>query len=441
MTRSIRPEADPAQWAPYPELANPGPHWRVLDSTDRPWLPSVGVTDMDNRVVYTPLTADGSPVSTHEMGHVALSPPQLPRVRFDPLVLHAVEDARVNLALEAWGLGLRFDPAHLAEVRLRGVNDLRDDRAHLFLLRAVASLGTSAVPVLLEELAAAPSHVEDWVLRYLRGVESRLETSRLRVGGRAAPFRVGLGIARELARELRRRGHRDRLHLPELACCTKVDPKKGADGRRKPVFLEREPGGEGEAEDAPGTRPGKLLLREPTLPLGRRLTGRRTGLRPRPASEGCHVARPHRWALDGAIFRRPVRGRGGTVLIDVSGSMHLTPEMVSELVEASGGAALVAIYSGRGHRGELRIVARGGRRARPEDLVPFGNGNVVDLPCLEWLAKQTPPRLWVSDGGVTGVQDKSSPRIRRRCAAVVRRGRIERLGSAKEAVRRLAASP
>lgn len=433
---------DPAVFAPYPELAKPGPKWRVLDSGERPWLPSVGVTDMDNRVVYTPLAAHGSPVSTHEMGHVALSPPQLPRVRFDPLVLHAVEDARVNLALDAWGLGLRFDPAYQAEVRLRGVHDLRDGNPHLFLLRAVASLGTSALPVLLDELPAAPAHEEAWVRGCLRAVESRLETSRLRAG-RAAPFPVGLAVARELARELRRRGFRDALKMPGLSCCVKVEEKKGRARARIPAFMRRREAEEDavETDDAPGARPGELLLREPSLPLGRRLTTRSTGMRPRPATEGCHVTRPHRWALDGAIFRRPVPWRGGTVLIDVSGSMHLTPEMVSELVEASGGAALVAIYSGRGHRGELRVVARGGRRARPEDLVPFGSGNVVDLPCLEWLSKQTQPRLWVSDGGVTGVRDKSSPRIRRRCAAVVRRGRIERLGSAKEAVRRLAGTP
>jgi hypothetical protein len=134
-----------------------------------------------------------------------------------------------------------------------------------------------------------------------------------------------------------------------------------------------------------------------------------------------------------------VRWRGGTVLIDTSGSMHLRPEDVDRLVDASRGAAVVAIYSGREREGELRIVARGGRRAAAEDLKPYGGGNVVDLPALEWLARQAEPRLWISDGGVTGEMDRGSREIRRRCARVVRQGRIERVDGAEEAARRLAA--
>lgn len=440
---ALQRDRSSSEYAPYPELANPGPKWLVRNSLDRPWLPSPGVTDMTQRVVYAPLRADGVGVGTHEMGHVLFSPPRLPRVRFPAIVLHAVEDARVNLALHRGGMPMALDAERLARVRLLGIHDLKAGHVEAFLLRTVASLGTAAAEPLLDELAGAPPPLEAWARACVARVESRLETARLRAGTPAAPFRVGLKLARQLARELARRGLLDpALKMPELACCVAV-PEEDEDGEhlgRRRRWLrrlrddphERDPG-------RAGVQPGELRVCEAPLPLGRPPGARPVGRRERPASEGCHVTRPHRWALDGAIFRRSVAWRGGTVLIDCSGSMRLEPEQVRELVDASGGAALVALYSGLATRGELRVVARGGRCAGPGAYERFGGGNVVDLPALEWLARQPEPRLWISDGGVTGEHDQSSPEIRARCATVVRRGRIDRVASAEEAVRRLAA--
>jgi hypothetical protein len=134
---------------------------------------------------------------------------------------------------------------------------------------------------------------------------------------------------------------------------------------------------------------------------------------------------PHRAAIDGAVFRRAVRRSGGTVLVDASGSMRLRRHELSRIVDAAG-AILVGIYAGDGTAGELRIVARNGRRAADEALDPPGSGNIVDLPCLEWLAEQRPPRIWVSDGRVTGIGDHgcagaTSPKPRSGCAAAGRR--------------------
>jgi len=442
----LRRGYEPAAFAPYPELVGPGGKpWRVLDSTDRPWLPSSGVTDMGRRVVYTPLRSDGDAVSRHEMAHVLLSPPRgMPRVRFEPLVLHAVEDARVNLALAAAGLGLAFDAELLAEVRLRLAGELKHRRFAVVLLRAVASLGTNGVAVARAELHAAPPRMRAWAEGWLERVETRLERARRRHGGAAARFRTGLDLARELARDLERRGLLDRpIEAPQLACCVPVpadadeDDCTSIDRLFDSLWESERDRGEDDGPDGP--RPGELVVRDVPLPLGRAPAARAIGRRARPAAEGCHLVRPHRWALDRKVFRRPVRWRGGTVLIDTSGSMHLRPRSLEALVDASRGAALVAIYSGRGREGELRVVARGGRRAEEADLAPYGSGNVVDLPALQWLARQAEPRLWVSDGGVTGENDRGSREIRRRCAKVVRQGRIARVASAEEAVRRLTA--
>jgi hypothetical protein len=38
-------------------------------------------------------------------------------------------------------------------------------------------------------------------------------------------------------------------------------------------------------------------------------------------------------------------------------------------------------------------------------------GNVVDGPALQWLSQQKAPRVWVSDGDVTGLGDRSAPNL------------------------------
>jgi hypothetical protein len=140
-----------------------------------------------------------------------------------------------------------------------------------------------------------------------------------------------------------------------------------------------------------------------------------------------------RWPVDGRVFRRRARRGGGTLLVDTSGSMSLDVADLDRLLLSTPHGMRVAIYSGSGDVGELRIVADGVRRAAVEHLARFGSGNVVDLPALEWLARQPLPRLWVSDGGVTGIGDRGSLALKERCAALCRRARIRRVAKLDEA--------
>ena len=149
----------------------------------------------------------------------------------------------------------------------------------------------------------------------------------------------------------------------------------------------------------------------------------------------------HRWSIDGAIFRRPTRRPGGTILIDTSGSMRLSPEQIDALVSVSRGTAVVAMYSGSGDEGELRIIAENGKRADIEDLEPFGSGNIIDLPALEWLGDQSAPRIWISDGNVSGVGDRASKSVRLGCDKARRAHAIERLESVNVAIERLGGTP
>jgi hypothetical protein len=115
-----------------------------------------------------------------------------------------------------------------------------------------------------------------------------------------------------------------------------------------------------------------------------------------------------RWFVDRHIL--DVRGRrpGGTLLIDGSGSMSWSLEKTRQLIDVCP-ALTVAIYSSRADNqraGVLTILARNGRACDPtfdyETKHWHGGGNVVDGPALEWLCKQQGPRVWFSDGQVSG---------------------------------------
>lgn len=106
------------------------------------------------------------------------------------------------------------------------------------------------------------------------------------------------------------------------------------------------------------------------------------------------------------IFDRKTRASGGIVLIDASGSMEMSRADVMRIVQAAPGAT-VAMYSDNDHCGgepNIWIVASNGKMVATEDgMPPFGHGNGVDFPALEWAIKtrkRSEPIVWVTDGGV-----------------------------------------
>jgi hypothetical protein len=131
--------------------------------------------------------------------------------------------------------------------------------------------------------------------------------------------------------------------------------------------------------------------------------------------EGSVLCYPHRYSTDRTIFRKVKRNRPkGTILVDQSGSMGFTQDDLNTLIKVSP-MAKIATYSGHFKGGELRVVAAHGQRADYKDLEPYGGSNVVDGKALEWLTNQPEPRVWVSDGGVTGVNDTPAVTLRQFC--------------------------
>jgi hypothetical protein len=154
---------------------------------------------------------------------------------------------------------------------------------------------------------------------------------------------------------------------------------------------------------------GELSIKVPPLVMPAKAKNKIA--RHRVTEEGILPFQLYRLFIDGKVFLDPRKQKGGSVVVDISGSMGLRPEQVYEFVLKCPGAT-IAQYSGNGHVGELTVVAHKGRIAARHHIGKTMGGNVVDGPSLEWLSRQPRPRIWVSDTQVTGVGDCSSQKLR-----------------------------
>jgi hypothetical protein len=428
----------PALFKPYPELVEPlfgATPYEIVDTNGKK-LPTNGMTSLEKRILMVPFDEEHYSVAIHELGHVRWSPARQPKVTFDRRFLLAVEDARINMGLALFRLPVLLRERERAEVGALARLDLEHKDALTFLLRAVAALGTNAEDPIWAALTGAHGKLAETAVARLARVRKALEHGRAIRNSEVASFALVVRLAKELADELssevKSLGYKDVLppmiELDGEACCFSDAHDHGARTRR----------GMRDPRERSDCASGALRVATPVLPHDspRARGGRRGGQRA--AQEGSLMRYPHRFDLDMAIFRRTQRVVGGTVLIDTSGSMALDAAGIDKILLASTAATLIAIYSGQNDHGELRVIAKGDKRADPKDLVPYGKGNVIDEPALAWLARQSEPRIWISDGGVTGIGDSPSHGLTARCQEIVQRARILRVKTIQEAAATLA---
>jgi|CXWL01.1.fsa_nt_gi hypothetical protein len=334
---------------PLPQTIDPG-HWDVL--------PGEGAVSLATRRVWVPLddTEYDASVRAHEMAHVRFSP------------------ARIRISAE-------HENSYL----------FAEDGRVGMLARA---LGVNTVPHVKTKITQRASpRLRARVIVALLGGDERADAQRLALMG-------SLDVH-----------HRERVEEAIAVLSTNMaDP---ASARTAAKIIDRLPGPDS-APERPlpyhATEWGRMHEEHPPLPLRVRIPSGRTQ---RADERGAALRFPHRYLLDRRMFGRIVRvaPAEGTLLIDASASMALTPGDISDITRSS--PALVAVYSGLRaadgfmEEGYLRIVARDGHMTAPDQILSpgHGGGNVVDGAALRWLSEQRAPRVWYSDGHMTGRGD------------------------------------
>jgi len=333
----------------------------------------------------------------HEMGHVAYTPggdkikllrqymDREPDMK-DCEIIAAVEDARINFMLERHHrFGVRFAEAHRK--------------------------GWQIIPQARKILKAKPKTAEE---------KARMMLFLTAVAPQLPPTLGRKGLYGKMSKSYKKL--RELLYFlyenPTFANAVKAagifrmlfwpdNPDRPELGT---IEMDRERGNRLSFREGKGTLESALqgvsfkIVKFP-MPRNKRT---KLGLSAKPQDLGIVPKDVHRFGW-GPMFRQKVRAQGGSVLLDTSGSMRLDGDDILRLLNEAP-LARIALYSGDCNVGTLRIVADNGRMATEKDITQrFGGNNEVDIYSLEWLGKQPAPRLWVSDGLVTGKDDRHFP--------------------------------
>ena len=368
--------------------------------------------ELSHGVLIVPLDASDQSrfVRDHELGHVHWSPKrpdqQALKNKLSPDVLAAVEDLRINTKLSESGVDTSAGGWSKPVCTALAKDVLRRKDARLLVLMAVAATGSGVMEAVFGEV------LQDDPIG-----ASALEIARL---ARNAMWSTSVPKFRDTVRvskwlqALLDAGSAPMPRMPGMSRAS-----DGGAGLVSVLMIAKE---QGTSRRSTRRIPwGKLVVDHP--PRNHRVAGY-LGKRNRSTDEGSYPRQLHRLLIDGKIFRHTRRGRGGAVLIDGSGSMQLGNDDIQKILNAAPGCT-VAVYSGNTHDGVLRVLAQDGRQVDKQFIgAPAGGANVVDGPALQWLSKQAKPRIWVSDGQVTGVHDRMSAINTLECVGLTRRHQI-----------------
>lgn len=167
--------------------------------------------------------------------------------------------------------------------------------------------------------------------------------------------------------------------------------------------------------------------------LGRKRVASQTGVNPR--NMGRLLTDPER-----RVFDRRIRGNGGMVVVDQSGSMRLTEGDLWKIIESAPGCMIIG-YSHQAGSIDVPNVWILADRGKVVNEIPSGAGNGVDVPALRFALKRRRNNeafVWVCDGTVTDKDDHVSPSLAEECAKLVIKHRIHQVKDVKGAVEALA---
>lgn len=430
---------------PFPEALKNGDSWKIQDSKGGPG-PFVSVQTKDMNV---PLDDDRSSAlqRAHEMGHIQFSPKSLnaeaQRIGVHPSILNSVEDARVNYILKAAKIdAMQATATPNPEEEKRYIKDLlsKDDFLCDVVLSALSSAYTGSAKIVADtaneactglqaqalsaDLAVAKAAIKKLgdmseMYQVANKAHSVLLGNKKSLPKFARTRKAALYIAQYLKdkdnaekakkeaeeaekkrkqEEAKRKKQMNQLRAEEIE---KRNRAKNLEELRK----QSKENGEVQLRLKDGStiwKPMRILKPRTSVSFAPRLLGRKK----RPTDMGMIPRYMNRYCIDKNVFAVRKKAPGATILVDGSGSMRWSVEMLQELIDLLP-AMKLAIYGDGASGGdlyggcELRVLVDRRRRVPDSDIYSYG-GNGCDGLALRWLGKQKGPRYWISDGGVSG---------------------------------------
>jgi hypothetical protein len=424
---------------PFPEALPSGSGWVVEEM--HPGEPAA-TTSVVNKRMRVPLKVRQQERNTraHEMGHAAWSPKDEPgkiakRNKISVRSLQCAEDMRVHLALSDSGVDLSAGlqtpdgwdqvAASMQEMIDNGNVEEAIQSAIYF---SVASLGTGDA---LRFLAAVPKSIKESVERTVDRAWEIMVRNNYDI---PRPWKRTIAVARYIDSVLPVK-QPPKLstdqQLPEIHTKSELEElaRKIKNGE---IELSPEDKRKPEHTTNPDTTWGDMTIETP--PRRETAEMRRVAPVTRATETGTRIRTLHRLRTDGKIFGYRAKQAGGTCLIDTSGSMSLKHEDIFDMVSKAPHAT-VAVYAGDRITGKLRILVKGGRAVEKEKMVrPDRGNNIIDGPALRWLAHQPAPRVWVSDGLVTGCHARKNAKLYMDRDRLLVAGRIKRVADVPAAI-------
>lgn len=436
------------------------------------------VTSVEERFMRVPLGDDELSVAirAHELIHAKVSPtslqPYLDRGFASDSALRSVEEVRVNYLATQLGydMSVLIDGSETAT----GERAVAMDDWHGAVMFAVGTAGTGANKKFLNGVRRHNKVWGDVLADISRRAVKQMKKAdkagilRSTVPSHSSGLLEGFLIVEQIAEWVDRlagmkptppdedkdeKGESSDADTPKDETPKDETPKKRGRPRKddSPTTGERRRYGDVEEPSlTPWTRevPEWMPLKIGETPLPNFLNGA-LGKKRVASAHGKYPRRIHRLLTDPErrVFDKVVKGKGGIVVIDCSGSMRLTTEQVKSIMLASPGCTVLCYTvldfrkdkDGQPVAPNAWVIAKDGKHC---DSMPFsGRANGCDLPALEWAVKNrkrtSSPIVWVCDGQVTGMGDEGHVVLSNQCAEMVRRHNIVIVPDALRAVQYL----
>lgn len=448
---------------PFPDAVTQGEgdQWEV----HRPLFGKLPATDMDNRKMYVPDgdTEEDKGIRLHEMLHVKLTDSPVMKKALKkakvPMAYHVAEDIRIGYYAREWGFDtVGASPLEDCEKLLKA--SIASGRAS-DVVTSIMALAYSRTPSQLRDLrrGLSPQPTDPIVQSAITNAEHLLDLSRLWFDRDKTCKGFTLKLGKEVEKLCIALDEKQELeHKKEETREDGSDPGRMIEaaeriGTKKVLKMVKEIEGEEEQINKDpfkipkpiNTYGRKTIMLTEVPPLVHRIRVRGEAFAKSSAEEGTVPTRMTNFCSSGRVFDRKARLKGGTIVLDGSGSMAITETMVQSLVDAAP-AATIAVYWGghsnfsgypsatRPYHGVLRVLVKNGITVDRKWMRSEGQGNTVDIPALQWALAQKGPRYWISDGQVCGSLEYENEEEIRVCMKLCKTGNIKRFDNIRDAV-------